>query len=71
MIDIFGDGFLKNMIRNIVGMAMLVINGKKELSEISERLESGKKGYNLCAPAHALTLMRVYYLPMQNVENIF
>lgn len=70
VIDVFGDGFLKNMIRNIVGMGMLVINQKKELGDIAMRLKTGKKEYNLCAPAHALTLMQVYYLPMQNVENI-
>jgi len=71
IIDILGDGFLKNMIRILIGAGILVIKGQLSKEDLESRLKTGENGYNLCAPAHALTLMQVYYLPIQNVENIF
>lgn len=61
VIDIIGDGFLKNMIRNLVGAAVMVVTEKKNLPSLQERLTSANTGYNLCAPAHGLTLINVYY----------
>jgi len=61
-IDFWGEGFLKNMIRNLVGTAVDVAIGKYPLSTISEafiHLDRTRAGQ--CAPAHALSLERVFY----------
>ncbi len=60
-IDIFGNGFLKNLIRNLVGAALLVLQERSSLKDLQNRLVTGEAGYNLCAPGYALTLMEVYY----------
>ena len=60
-IDIFGNGFLKNMIRNIMGFTFLVIDGKRNKCEIKELLELGQSDYKLCAPPWALTLIHALY----------
>ena len=62
VIDIKGDGFLKNMIRNIVGSCVDVAVGRKSQEGILNALQTGERALaGQCAPGHALTLMRVYY----------
>ena len=57
-----GNGFLKQMIRNIVGTLIEVGEGKRfpeEMPLILKALDRTKAG--LCAPAHGLYLVRVDY----------
>lgn len=61
IVDIIGSGFLKNMIRNIIGAAILVLTEKKPLESLQTRLQQSHREYNLCAPSHGLTLIKVYY----------
>lgn len=61
-IDFYGEGFLKNMIRNLIGTAVEVAIGKLPQNSVKsafEHLERTRVGQ--CAPAHALTLERVFY----------
>ncbi|MEY4064843.1 MAG: hypothetical protein RIR26_1051 [Pseudomonadota bacterium] len=61
-IDVWGEGFLKNMVRNLVGTAVDVATGKLCSSAISDAFEhSERTRVGQCAPAHALTLQRVFY----------
>ncbi len=62
VIDFFGEGFLKNMIRNIVGTTVEIAIGKRPPETIKNafaHLDRTQMGQ--CAPAHALTLERVFY----------
>jgi tRNA pseudouridine38-40 synthase len=62
LVDIFGTGFLKNMVRNIVGTAVDVCCGKMNIDNIDECFKHGNRSLaGQCAPAHALTLWKVYY----------
>jgi tRNA pseudouridine38-40 synthase len=62
VLDFWGDGFLKNMIRNIVGTVLDVATKKKPESIISDAFTHGNRALvGQCAPAHGLTLERVYY----------
>jgi tRNA pseudouridine38-40 synthase len=62
VLDFWGDGFLKNMIRNIVGTVLDVATQKKQESVILDAFEHGNRALvGQCAPAHALALERVYY----------
>ena len=57
-----GDGFLRKMIRNIVGSLIEVGSLKKDVSYVSDILESNFRGGNLkCAPACGLYLDKVNY----------
>lgn len=61
-ISITGDGFLRHMVRNIVGTLLEVGRGKRSLQEFNKLLEYRDR--NLAgptAPAHGLTLLRVHY----------
>jgi tRNA pseudouridine38-40 synthase len=60
--DFWGDAFLKNMIRNIVGTALDIATKKLPTDTISRAFEHGNRdAVGQCAPGHALTLERVYY----------
>jgi tRNA pseudouridine38-40 synthase len=62
IVDFFGDGFLKNMIRNIVGTAVQMAIGKLPEDCILQAFEhKNRKLVGMCAPGFALTLMKVYY----------
>jgi tRNA pseudouridine38-40 synthase len=63
VVDFFGEGFLKNMIRNIVGAAVDCATGKMPPEALAQAFAHGTRGLNRgqCAPAHGLTLERVYY----------
>ena len=61
-LDFFGDGFLKNMIRNMVGTGVQMSLGKLNEACIQEAfLHKNRLQIGMCAPSWALTLMKVYY----------
>lgn len=65
-IDVWGEGFLKNMVRNIVGTAVDSATGKLCSSAARQALAHlDRSQIGQCAPAHALTLQRVFYEPLQ------
>jgi tRNA pseudouridine38-40 synthase len=50
------------MVRNIVGTLVYIGSGKLAISDIEKTLRSNKREHaGICAPAHGLTLKRVYY----------
>lgn len=60
--DLYGDGFLYRMARVIVQYLLHVGLGKFDAEETPQILASGsREKTRLCAPAHALYLMDVYY----------
>jgi tRNA pseudouridine38-40 synthase len=57
-----GNGFLYNMVRILAGTLIAVGSGKLEPGAISRALQSKNRlDLGVTAPAHGLTLMRVYY----------
>lgn len=61
-IDIWGEGFLKNMVRNLAGTAVEIATGKLSRSAVKDALEHlNRQRVGQCAPANALTLQRVFY----------
>lgn len=61
-VDFFGEGFLKNMIRNLIGTTVEIAVGKLPIDTVKSafaHLDRTRVGQ--CAPAHALTLERVFY----------
>lgn len=70
-IDVWGEGFLKNMVRNIVGTAVDAAIGKLCSSAAAQALiHLDRTQIGQCAPAHALTLQRVFYEPQQWSEAL-
>lgn len=64
IVDIWGDGFLKNMIRNMVGTAVDIACEKLPKNTITEAyLHKDRNLIGVCAPAWGLTLMQVFYSP--------
>ncbi len=61
-LELVGDGFLKNMVRNIVGTLLQAGQGKLSAENFSQILEAkDRKQAGWTAPAHGLTLVQVYY----------
>ncbi len=61
-ISIVGDGFLKQMIRNIVGLLIAIGTYKININYIKEILEKEDRSYNIKgAPSCGLYLWEVYY----------
>jgi tRNA pseudouridine38-40 synthase len=61
-IEFEGSGFLYKMVRNIVGTALDVAMGKRELESIPEIFAAkDRKKASRSAPAHGLFLMEVHY----------
>jgi tRNA pseudouridine38-40 synthase len=59
---LIGNSFLYKMVRNIVGTLVYIGSGKLAISDIEKTLRSNKREHaGICAPAHGLTLKRVYY----------
>ncbi len=59
---LIGNSFLYKMVRNIVGTLVYIGQGKLQLSELESIIASGqRKNAGICAPAHGLTLKRVFY----------
>lgn len=62
VIDIYGDGFLKNMIRNMVGTAVDIATQKKPADTISKAfVHQNRQQVGVCAPGKGLSLMKVFY----------
>lgn len=56
------EGFLRYMVRSIAGALMAAGRGQLELSTIAHAIDSGERPRAIVtAPAHGLTLLRVYY----------
>lgn len=62
-----GDGFLKQMVRNLVGLLVWAGRGKVDAQRAAVWLAAGDRRAvtSPTAPAKGLTLMRVEYLPPQ------
>jgi len=57
-----GDGFLRHMVRNLVGTLLEVGAGRRPIESIAELLASeDRRQAGPTAPARALTLVRVFY----------
>ncbi|EAT16685.1 tRNA pseudouridine(38-40) synthase TruA [Desulfuromonas acetoxidans] len=67
IIDVRGSGFLKNMVRIIVGSLVEVGRAKLTAGQLAEILASGQRcRAGLTAPAQGLCLMQVWY--EKNIE---
>lgn len=72
VIDVFGEGFLKNMIRNMAGTAVDVALGKLNKTTITDSFSGFDRTHTgVCAPAHALTLKNVYYDSITFEQQMF
>ena len=61
---IAGDGFLRGMVRSLVGTLLEVALGQRSLASFTALLTGGERGTaGPTAPAHALTLERIDYPP--------
>ncbi len=60
-IEMFGDGFLYKMVRNLCGTFIEVARGRFTDVFITESLARGGPFLGLCAPAKGLALAAVYY----------
>lgn len=61
-IDVKGSGFLKNMVRMMVGTLVQIGRGKRPVGDVAAMLEKpGSVVPALTAPSHGLCLMEVYY----------
>lgn len=60
-IDVRGSGFLRNMVRVIVGTLVDVGLGKKNADSIADLLRAGRGPAGRTAPAQGLCLMQVWY----------
>ena len=59
---ISGDGFLRYMVRSIAGTLLEVGRGEKDFDTIQTAILSGDRNLaGATAPAHGLTLLKVYY----------
>jgi len=57
-----GDGFLRHMVRNLVGTLLEVGTGQRAVESIAELLACGdRRRAGPTAPARALTLVQVFY----------
>lgn len=60
--DIRGHGFLKQMVRNIVGTIVEVGEGRRPPESVKQALLAGQRGLaGVCAPPDGLYLMQVIY----------
>ena len=60
--DVSGNGFLRHMVRSIVGTLVQVGRGRRPVASMRELLESGSRASaGPKAPAHGLFLVRVEY----------
>lgn len=59
---ITGEGFLRYMVRSIVGTMLEVGRGEKDFDTIQQAIVSGDRNLaGATAPAHGLTLLKVFY----------
>lgn len=61
-VELTGDGFLKYMVRNIVGTLVEVGVGKRSAAEVADILKSkDRRKAGRTAPAHGLYLVKIWY----------
>ena len=61
-IDLFGDGFMRYMIRDIVGTSLAVASGKEDINFIKEKLDSNNRSIvSYKADSEGLYLIDVIY----------
>jgi tRNA pseudouridine38-40 synthase len=60
-LELYGDGFLYHMVRNIAGTLVEIGRGRFTPDFIDQALASGGPFLGHCAPAQGLVLKRVYY----------
>ena len=61
---VMGDGFLRGMVRSLVGMLIEVGLGKRSEADFAALLAGGaRREAGATAPAHGLCLERVFYPP--------
>ncbi len=61
-IDFVGNGFLKYMVRNMVGLLIEVGSNNKNVEDVKKILDSmDRKEAGICAPSMGLYLANVYY----------
>lgn len=66
---ILGEGFLKQMVRNIVGTLVEVGQGKRSPENMSEILAAGdRRVAGMTAPAAGLSLVEIYYQPQATID---
>ncbi|MBI2345464.1 MAG: tRNA pseudouridine(38-40) synthase TruA [Deltaproteobacteria bacterium] len=72
VIDIIGDGFLKQMVRNIVGTLVEVGQGKRAAGDIGPILTSqNRRRAGRCAPPGGLYLVEIgYRLPFKRFRSV-
>ncbi len=72
-VDIAGSGFLRNMVRIIVGTLVEIGRGRRPVTAIRELLESGDRtAAGVTAPAQGLCLMQVMYSgERKDFRNLF
>lgn len=64
VLDVWGRGFLKQMVRNIVGTSVEIGRGRWPAEKMAAILQSRKREEaGLTAPAQGLCLMKVFYDP--------
>jgi tRNA pseudouridine38-40 synthase len=57
-----GDGFLRHMVRNLVGTLLEVGSGRRSIESMGELLAGGDRRWaGPTAPAAGLTLVQVFY----------
>ena len=71
VIEIAANAFLRHMVRNIVGMLLLVGEGRAPVETLAEALEGKRRKSRLLAPAHGLYLMNVVYPGTIPAEQIY
>ncbi|RYZ58710.1 MAG: tRNA pseudouridine(38-40) synthase TruA [Proteobacteria bacterium] len=69
---ILGEGFLKQMVRNIVGTLIEVGQGKKSPADIPRILAAAdRRAAGMTAPAQGLSLVEIYYEEQKEIEARF
>ena len=70
MLIVEGNGFLSNMVRIIAGTLCNIGSGKLAPGVFRRAIETGDRlDLGVTAPAHGLTLMKVYYRLPKEAEN--
>ena len=70
MLLVYGGGFLYNMVRILSGTLIYVGFGKLPEGTLERAIATGDRlDLGITAPAHGLTLMRVFYAGEENEAN--
>ena len=69
---VHGDGFLYNMVRILAGTLIGIGNGKLPPDALARAIETGDRlDLGMTAPAHGLTLLRVFYGDDEQAAKFF